>query len=106
MMIPEFLVIAFTQEIVLQQIHAMSHGGTMSILSIKTLKSLRLPLPPIETQRAIVTEIEGEQAIIDANRELIQGFESKVEMTVARVWGSESSHSQGQLGHGWHHRLG
>ena len=90
-MIPEFLVIAFTQEIVLQQIHAMSHGGTMNILSIKTLKSLRLPLPPIETQRTIVAGIEAEQAIIGANRELIQRFESKVELTVARVWGSGSS---------------
>ena len=89
-MIPEFLVNAFTQEIVLQQIHAMSHGGTMNILNIRTLKGLRLPLPPLETQREIVAEIQDERATIEANQELIQRFESKIDATVTRVWGSES----------------
>ena len=93
-MIPEFLVNAFTQEIVLQQIHAMSHGGTMNILSIKTLKGLRLPLPPLETQREIVTEIQGEQATVKANGQLIQRFESKIRAAIARVWGDEASTSQ------------
>ena len=70
-MIPEFLVNIFTQEVVLQQIHGMSHGGTMNILSAKTVKNLRLPLPPLETQRAIVAEIQAEQALVDTNRKLI-----------------------------------
>ena len=92
-MIPEFLVNAFTQEMVLQQIHAISHGGTMNILSIRALKRLRLPLPSLETQRAIVAEIEREQAIMASNRELIQRFEGKIQRAVARVWESETSTS-------------
>ena len=63
-MIPEFLVNAVTQENVLQQIHAMSHGGTMTILSIKTLKEIAsLPRPPLDTQQDIVAETETEQAL-------------------------------------------
>ena len=90
-MMPEFLVNAFTQEIVLQQIHGMSHGGTMNILSVKTLKKLRLPLPPLEIQRAIVEEIQSEQTIIDANRDLIERFKGKIQATIGRVWGEGAS---------------
>lgn len=45
-----------------------------------------LPLPPIETQRAIVAEIEAEQALVAANRELICRMEAKVKAAIDRVW--------------------
>jgi hypothetical protein len=38
---------------------------------------------------AIVTEIEAEQALVAANRELITRFEKKIQATLARVWGEE-----------------
>jgi type I restriction enzyme M protein len=66
---------------------SLSYGGTMDILSLKVLKSLQIPLPPLETQRAIVAEIETEQALVSANRELITRFEKKIEVVLARVWG-------------------
>lgn len=66
----------------------MSYGGTMDILS-KVLKSLRIPLPPLATQQAIVDEIEAEQALVVANRELIERFEKKIQATLARVWGED-----------------
>ena len=44
-------------------------------------------LPPLATQQAIVAEIEAEQALVAANRELIARFEKKVQATLARVWG-------------------
>ena len=43
------------------------------------------------TQQAIVTEIEAEQALVNANRELITRFEKKIQATLARVWGEEST---------------
>ena len=45
-----------------------------------------IPLPPLETQRAIVAEIQGEQAIIEANRGLIERFEKKIQEAIAQVW--------------------
>jgi len=39
------------------------------------------------TQQAIVTEIEAEQALVAANRELIIRFEKKIQATLAGVWG-------------------
>jgi type I restriction enzyme M protein len=46
-----------------------------------------LPLPDLETQRAIVAEIEAEQALVDANKQLIARFEAKIKTTINRVWG-------------------
>ena len=46
-------------------------------------------LPSLATQRAIVAEIEAEQALVDGNRELIERFEKKICDAVGRVWGEE-----------------
>ena len=45
-----------------------------------------MPLPPLETQQAIVAEIEAEQALVNANRELVERFERKIEHAIAGVW--------------------
>jgi type I restriction enzyme M protein len=37
----------------------------------------------------IVAEIEAEQALVAANRELITRFEKKIQSTLARVWGKD-----------------
>ena len=46
-----------------------------------------IPLPSLETQQAIVAEIEVEQALVAANRELIERFEKKISAAIGRVWG-------------------
>ena len=60
---------------------------------IRTLRAIietfTIPLPPLATQQAIVAEIEAEQALVAANRELIARFEKKIQATLARVWGED-----------------
>jgi restriction endonuclease S subunit len=51
------------------------------------LNEAKIPLPSQATQQAIVAEIEAEQALVAANRELIARFEKKIQATLARVWG-------------------
>ncbi len=51
----------------------------------------KIPLPPLGTQQAIVAEIEAEQALVNANRELIERFEKKIREAIGRVWGEGSS---------------
>jgi type I restriction enzyme M protein len=51
------------------------------------LFEVEIPLPPLATQQAIVDEIEAEQALVAANRELIDRFEKKIQTTLARIWG-------------------
>ncbi len=55
------------------------------------VESVRIALPPPAKQQQIVAEIEVEQALVAANRELIARFEKKVQATLARVWGAEKS---------------
>ena len=40
----------------------------------------------LSTQRTIVAEIEAEQTLVNANRELIRHFEAKIKITIDRVW--------------------
>ncbi len=59
--------------------------GTLKI-NTDDLSRIRFPLPPLEVQRRIVAEIEEEQKLVDANRELVERFERKIQTTIARVW--------------------
>jgi len=43
----------------------------------------------IKINRLLVAEIEAEQALVAANRELIARFEKKIRATLARVWGED-----------------
>ncbi len=45
----------------------------------------------IETQRTIVAEIEAEQALVAANRELIRRIETKVKAAIDRVSGKSTN---------------
>ena len=54
-----------------------------------SLHTAEIPLPPLATQKSIVAEIEAEQALVAANRELITRFEKKIQSTLARIWGEE-----------------
>jgi type I restriction enzyme M protein len=55
-------------------------------INAKTLATVTVPFPPLATQQAIVAEIEAEQALVAANRELIARFEKKIQATLAGVW--------------------
>ena len=62
-------------------------GSTQKFIPLGFIRKLEIPLPPLATQQAIVAEIEAEQALVAANRELIARFEQKIQATLARVWG-------------------
>ncbi|MDE2417593.1 MAG: N-6 DNA methylase [Burkholderiales bacterium] len=72
-------------------LEAQAVGVTMMNLNQGILSSLQFPLPDLATQRAIVAEIEAEQALVAANRELIRRMEAKVKAAIDRVWGSTSA---------------
>jgi len=53
------------------------------------LSKTKVPKPPVNIQNDIVTVIEEEQALVQANRQLITRFEQKIKDRIARVWGEE-----------------
>jgi type I restriction enzyme M protein len=67
-----------------------------SNINAKNLAAYPIPLPPLATQQAIVAEIEAEQALVAANRELIARFEQKIQATLVRIWGENTAESFGE----------
>jgi type I restriction enzyme M protein len=67
----------------------MTGTGGLQRVPPDFVKSKLIPLPPIETQRQIVSQIEKEQALVSANKQLIQIFEQKIKDRIAKVWGEE-----------------
>ena len=70
---------------------SMISGVAITRLTLTKLNAAMIPLPPIATQKAIVAEIEAEQALVAANRELITIFEKKIKGTLAQVWGEDET---------------
>lgn len=62
-------------------------GGAQGNIAPKDIGTYKIPLPTLAIQQSIVAEIEAEQALVAANRELITRFEAKIQATLARVWG-------------------
>jgi type I restriction enzyme M protein len=67
---------------------SMVAGVAITRLTLTKIGGAEIPLPPLVTQKAIVAEIEAEQALVAANRDLIARFETKIEAAIARVWGN------------------
>ena len=70
--------------------NAVGAAGSMPKINQSIVERIPIPLPPLATQQAIVAEIEAEQALVAANRELIARFEKKIQATLARIWGEEA----------------
>ena len=71
------------------QATSRSKSGTVTNLHLVDIKTIRIPLPPFTKQQEIVAELEAEQALVAANRGLVERFETKIQSTIDRVWGTE-----------------
>ena len=81
-----FLAAIGSSESIQTQIRDLTHAVGVPKLALDRIKTIRLPLPPISVQRAIVAEIKAEEALVSANRELVKRMEQRIQDTIARVW--------------------
>ena len=82
--IPEYLAGMLAQMV--PAMEAQASGATYKEITKTHFGRLRIPLPSLETQRAIVSEIEAERALVSANRELVEQMERRIRDAIARVW--------------------
>ena len=61
--------------------------GKFRMANLSFIKTLDIPLPPLETQKQIVAQIEEEQKLVEANKRLVEIFDKKVKDKIAEVWG-------------------
>ncbi|AZO26562.1 N-6 DNA methylase [Mesorhizobium sp. M1B.F.Ca.ET.045.04.1.1] len=84
---PRYLAHIFKTPVFAKRMKSVGQGANIRNLSQGILSELSVPLPNLDTQLAVAAEIEAEQTIVDANRDLIARFKRKIEATVANVWG-------------------
>lgn len=65
-------------------------GGQPSI-SQSTVYELKVPLPPLTDQQAIIHELEMERLLVQGNQQLIARMQQKIKDTIVQVWGAEKS---------------
>ena len=68
------------------QAQALSTGGGQPQFNGAVIKKIRLPVPPLEKQRAIVAELDEEQTAVDHARRLAARMEQRIQDAIARVW--------------------
>jgi type I restriction enzyme M protein len=73
--------------ILLNDLDKYINGAAYKALTIVVLKRLKIPLPKLVQQDQIVAQIEKEQALVNASKQLIAIYEQKIKDKIAEVWG-------------------
>lgn len=68
----------------------LSVGAVFRNLNTDQIRKFLIPIPELATQNRIVSQIEKEQQLVNANKELITTFEQKIKDRISRIWGEES----------------
>ena len=82
----KYLFYVLKSELIQNSLKNLKVGVAQYNLSLKQISDFKIPLPPIETQKEIVSKIEEEQKLVDSNKKLIELFEKKVKDKIAEVW--------------------
>jgi type I restriction enzyme M protein len=69
-----------------QYLNDIAPQAAQKNINIEILKPLEIPLPPISVQQEIVKRIEGEQALVNSNKKLIEIFEQKIKDEINKLW--------------------
>lgn len=67
----------------------MTGTGGLQRVPPDFVNSTLIPFPSLETQHQTVAQIEKEQELVNANKELIAIFEQKIKDRIAKVWGEK-----------------
>ncbi len=81
MILPEYVYrLIATVEFRKNGANQMTGTGGLQRVPIDYLLTYSIPLPPLEVQREIVTEIEGYQKIIDGARQVVENWKPQIEI--------------------------
>jgi len=58
----------------------LSQGGVIQFLRLPQIKGIKIPLPPLDVQKAIVAEIDGYQKIIDGARQVVDNYKPTIKI--------------------------
>ncbi|MBS1775867.1 MAG: N-6 DNA methylase [Bacteroidetes bacterium] len=88
---PKFFAYHFLSQQFNDEVMKGIKGAQLPRVGYEYFSTLVIPKPPTETQRQIVAQIDKEQALVNANKQLIEIFEQKIKDRIAKVWGVEKT---------------
>lgn len=81
-----FLFYYLSSEYVQSYFKRITAGGAMPALSFKTVEVVQIPIIPLEEQNLIVSQIEKEQQLVSASKELVNIYEQKIKDEINKLW--------------------
>jgi len=84
----DFLFYYLSSEYVQSYFKRITAGGAMPALSFKTVEVVQIPIIPVEEQKLIVSQIEKEQQLVNASKELFKIYEQKIKDEINKLWES------------------
>ena len=85
--VPQFIMHYLMSENIQNQIESIKVGVAQFNLSLKQVSQILIPQVEKEIQKQIVSKIEEERRLVNANKKLIELFEQKIKDRIAKVWG-------------------
>ena len=85
--VPQFIMHYLMPENIQNQIESIKVGVAQFNLSLKQVSQILIPKVEKEIQKQIVSKIEEERRLVNANKKLIELFEQKIKDRIAKVWG-------------------
>ena len=64
----------------------MTGTGDLQRVPIDFVVNFEIPLPPLETQQQIVSQIEAERALVESAKKLIEIYEQKTKAVINKLW--------------------
>jgi type I restriction enzyme M protein len=67
---------------------SISNSAGVALINNGDISSVQIPIPPLDIQRRIGSELGSELTLVDSNRKLIQIFEAKIKAKMDEIWGT------------------
>ena len=81
---PKFLSYCMQSEYIQAQIKTLTHAVGVPKLALERIRTIEIPLPPLEVQKEIVQELDGYQAVIDGAQKVVDNW--KPTFTTNPAW--------------------
>ncbi len=89
LLIPKFIYELLFIDFIQEQMTSKMGKGSYPSINQTDVENLLIPVPPIALQQQIVSQIEKEQHLVNANKELVKIYEQKIKDEINKLWQAE-----------------
>ena len=64
----------------------ISNSAGVALINNPDIKGVKIPLPPLSEQKSIVAQLDKEQQLVNASKELLKIYEQKIKEEINKLW--------------------